>query len=728
VDKRKSVYAYIYKFVLRGRIIITTTAIKRNSIKYYSFYASKFRFLDDEKSAIMQNILNHSSPSFPPRNDEIYTLKEFLDNADSTYKLPIIVNIASLNNYGRNIKDLLSNNTLLLLIDARQLDSILAEYHGSDGRHHSYRHRLTLTSGKMGSKASTKFRSMKKLSKSLASLTTVNQPRFSLDDVPLDDDDDNTYHQRILVKNLNEKRSSSNPLCRVPTQHRSYFEFLNENDQSSTPYHKLSDMIVIEYDDNNPEKRIEKWPRAFFLRSPCPAFTRKVKSQSLHPSSNDGNSNSGVSADSCYGSSSDLSSPKSPIILNDDAQILQPGQILIVLGDYSAMRTRISDKELRQQRSHSPASPSSPHISPTNWFKSKFFSPKKRRQSHTPETHSSETSRHTSIPNKSEIYLKCRTQQDDIVYISIHESGLFSRLNCQTHRSKSNAEYNLDDITGVFQLKDLLSNFRFPMSIRLLNGSISFDNPYSPALINHHETPTKFRLLMPYTEHVVFACPLNITTSKSQKSSFPFMVIPLSINADIEIQPCLNMNDISQTDAFYKLMENCFRLIEQYQTEISLIHFPLQLTNNTIRRKQPLFKKRSQSEWCIESLEEQSKHKFRHSDDQLNNIYHYKDNSSVTSSPLKYRDSIETIQQKLSAENERQQPPLYQRSGGYSKIKNDNQKRSSRDEYTSEDEIYEDVDKIYDYIRSGDITRDVQKIQAKEHVFEGTSSPTMSVS
>jgi phosphorylcholine metabolism protein LicD len=175
-------------------------------------------------------------------------------------------------------------------------------------------------------------------------------------------------------------------------------------------------------------------------------------------------------------------------------------------------------------------------------------------------------------------------------------------------------------------------------------------------------------------------------------------------------------------------MENCFRLIEQYQTEISLIHFPLQLTNNTIRRKQPLFKKRSQSEWCIESLEEQSKHKFRHSDDQLNNIYHYKDNSSVTSSPLKYRDSIETIQQKLSAENERQQPPLYQRSGGYSKIKNDNQKRSSRDEYTSEDEIYEDVDKIYDYIRSGDITRDVQKIQAKEHVFEGTSSPTMSVS
>ncbi len=45
------------------------------------------------------------------------------------------------------------------------------------------------------------------------------------------------------------------------------------------------------------------------------------------------------------------------------------------------------------------------------------------------------------------------------------------------------------------------------------------------------------------------------------------------------------------------------------------------------------------------------------------------------------------------------------------------QKRYSRDEYTSEDEIYQDVDKIYDYIRSGDITDDVQKIQAKERVY-----------
>jgi hypothetical protein len=676
----------------------------------------------------MLDILNQCPPDFPARNDQIYTIKEYLDNDDNSCHLPIIVNVTALNNYGRYVKHLLSKNTILLLIDARQLDSILAEYHRShDGRHHTHRHRLTLAPGKLATRTSTKFRTMKKLSKSLASLTTANQTSSPIDDdICVDGDvDDLTYHQRILVKNLNEKRSSSIPLCRVPIQYRSFFEFLNENDQSSEPSHRLSDMIIVECDPNEPEKRIEKWPPAFYLRSSCPAFTKKTKFQTLSPTSNDGHSSSGISADSCYGSSSDLDSQKNPILLNDDPQMLSAGQMLTVIGDYYAVRTRISDKEIKQ-----PSPPASPRMTPTNWFKSKFFTPKKRRQSYTSDTRSSDSSQHTSIANKSEIYLKCRTQQDDIIYISIQESGLFSPLNYQINRSKTSTEPTRDDITGVFQLKDLLSNFRFPMSVRLLDSSVFFTNPYAPALINDNETPTKFRLLMNYNEHVVFACPLNITTSKSQKSSFPFMIIPLPINADIEIQPCLNMDEISHKDAFHKLMESCYQLIEQYQTEISLIHFPLQFTcNNTTRKKQPLFKKRSQSEGFIESFEDLSKTHFRHSDEHLNDIYHSTNDSIIPSSPLQYRDSIETIRQKLSADNDRQQQqPVLRHSGNYSKIKHDKQKRHSHDQYTSEDEIYEDVDKIYDYIRSGDYTDDVKKIQAKEEVFDGTRSPIIKVS
>jgi hypothetical protein len=145
------------------------------------------------------------------------------------------------------------------------------------------------------------------------------------------------------------------------------------------------------------------------------------------------------------------------------------------------------------------------------------------------------------------------------------------------------------------------------------------------------------------------------------------------------------------------------------------MHFPLQWTSNITRPKQPLYKKRSQSESFVEFFDQAFKHNFRHSDEHLNYDNSYTDNSSSSvPSPLRYRDSIETIKQKLSTDTDR---ATIHRSGHYTKIKTDKQKRYSRDDYTSEDEIYQDVDKIYDYIRSGDITDDVQKIQAKGKVY-----------
>jgi hypothetical protein len=503
----------------------------------------------------------------------------------------------------------------------------------------------------MATKASTKFRNMKKLSKSLASLTTVNQPNNNLnDDDSLDGEDDQTYHQRHLVKNLNEKRSSATPLCRLPMQYRRYFELLDENDKAIDPYHKLTDLIRIEYDEHDRDKRIEKWPHAFFLRSSCSAYTKKETSDILPPPIiNDQNSNSTASSDSCYSSSSDLDSSKNFILLNEEIQTLQAGQILMILGDCLAVHERISQKEVKEQPQ--PPSPSSPYSSTASWFKdkSKLFFSKKRRQSNNTENISNALMYSKIIPKKSESYLKCQTQQGDTVYISLDESGLFSPLNLPTHRIKFNTESTRMDISGIFQLKHLLSNFRFPLSVRHLEGSISFDNLYLPASINRQESPTKLRLLMLYNEQVVFACPLNLPSSKSSKTSSSCMVIPLSIDADIEIQPCINMYDISRTEELHKLMDRCFQLIEHYQNEISLMNFPLQWTGNITRPKQPLYKKRSQSESFVEFFDQAFKHNFRHSDEHLNYDNSYTDNSSSSvPSPLRYRDSIETIKQKLS--------------------------------------------------------------------------------
>ena len=683
----------------------------------------------------MHEPLNNYPVYFPRRHEQLYTLKRFLDSSTATkYQLPIIVNVTSLNHYGRAVKNLLSKNTQLLLIGIYELDSILAEYHpGHDGRHLAHRHRLTHVQGKMATRATSRLRSMRKLSKSLASLTAVNQTNIvnqgdegdDHDDDHDDDDrgdfDERFSHERNLLKTLNEKRSSTIPFCRIPMHYRRYFEVLNENDQAVEPFHNLTDLILPEY----PRKSMEKWPKVFFLRSSCTAYTQKT------PAENDLNSYSVASNDSCYSSSSDLDFQKNVILLNEDFQTLRPGQTLRILGECMASYIPVVEREIKeqqQQQQHtSPVSSPAPSSSSTSsWFRDKsrmLFAKRRRRSQASSDTSlTNEMLPNRSLSKTSEPYLKCQTQSGDIVFIHLHESGLFSPLNFQTSRSKSTSEFARYDISGVYQLKHLLPNFRFPFSVRHLDGSILFENGYSPAAINQKEQATKLRLLTNYTENVVFACPLNLVLSKSCKTALPLLLLPLPVNADIEIQPCSNMSEISKSEEFQKLIENCFHLIEQFRNEISLIHFPLQFTDIHQRRKQALRKQRSQSVTNVGHYDDDDdlKNAFRQSDE---NLHRSNDDStdrsaSSVSSPLRYRASIETVQQKQSIDaggsaNTRRASQSTQKS-------RDRQNRPSQDENVSEDEMYQDVDKIYDYIRSGDITPEVQKIQAREKFYHSS--------
>ncbi|CAF5010506.1 unnamed protein product, partial [Rotaria sp. Silwood1] len=324
------------------------------------------------------------------------------------------------------------------------------------------------------------------------------------------------------------------------------------------------------------------------------------------------------SADSCYGSLSDLDLHKSLLILNDERITLQPGQIITIISQCSAYRSQTYNKELKTEQFESQSS--------TSWFRNKsrfFFLRKKAQPSHSSKNQLTNSTKNIyDISKKSEPYLKCQTEQGDIVYISIHESGLFSPLNSQNYRSTSITESENLDITGVFQLQDLLSNFRFPISVNLLNNSILFDNIYSPASINQNESSplslTKFRLLLPYTENVIFVCPLVIPSSFKSE----IIVIPIPLNSDIEIQRCLNMREILKNKYFHNLIQTCTYTINQFKTKLSYIHFPLVLNTTTkqlLKRKHPLFKKRSQSESHLEYYASNlTKRKYRRSCDVFN--------------------------------------------------------------------------------------------------------------
>ena len=641
---------------------------------------------------------------FPSSDDPSYTLQEFLENkSQHEYHLPTIVKITSLNLPGRSIKNLLGKNIPLLLLDTYQFESILAEYHRSnDGRYQSNRRRLALSPGKFSSKDTAQFRTMKKLSKSLVTLTTTNNPAEETSD----EDYDNA---RAIIRSLNEKRSLSNPLCRVPIDYHGFFELLNENDQAIEPFHQLSDLLMIEYrEENQQQKRIEKWPSAFFLRSTCLAYTKRyIPEERKHSGS----------ADSSYGSLSDLDLQRNRLILNDDKQVLQPGQVIQILNPCFAYSSQTVIKELPVEQFTSQSS--------TSWIRTKsrfFFSRKKTPKINSHQQVTSTRNVSHDISKKPQMYLKCRTEQTDIVYISIHETGLFSPIN--SFHSNFNDTEQLD-ISGVFQLKELLSNFRFPISVRLLKNSISFANIYSPARIDQSDSSfyssTKFRLLLPYTEQVIYACPLIVSSSfKSQ-----ITVIPIPIHSEIEVQRCLNMREICKNKYFHHLIQTCYHLINQYQTEFSYIHFPIVL-NTTPKRKQPLFKKRAQSESHLEYCAWDEKNNNRENSSSKSSRNEQEKASDLLmdrrrSEQIYHRDSFEALKDKFSGQvnvdlNQRQQTT--RRSGYYARLKNDKPKRFSRtQECDSEDENYRELDHIYDYIRSGDVTDDVQRIQAKEQAF-----------
>ena len=593
----------------------------------------------------MHYLLADQTLYFPSATDQSCSLKEFLlERSHRDYQLPTIVRITNVDVHGRSVKNLLVKNTPLLLLDVHQLDSILAEYHRFNGD----RRKRTLKS-----------RSKAKSSKSLVTWTAT------------DLSDDHSEHSRTILRTLDERQPSATPFCRIPMNYHGYFEVLNESDQSIEPYHSLSDLMMMDSSDNPQQMSGEKWPAAFFLRSTCLVYTKRSTSDE-QPSSG--------SADSSYGSLSDLDAHRSVPILDDQTHILHPGQVLVILQCCLACRSEPAAKETVDE----------PHVSPspaTSWLRSKsrFFFPRKKRPTSLP--HEPQTTRDPCKPM--EAFLKCRTEQDDIVYIAVNESGLFSPLDLSSTSS------DLLDVSGVFQLHQLHAHFRFPLSVRLLNHSSSLDQIYSPATNHPHASSlfssTKFRLLAPYTEHVIFACPLVLPSAlKSQ-----LIVLPIPLHINMTIQRCLNMREILRNRPIHDLIQSCFYLVQQYQTEFSFVHFPLvhKASDSNDRResKTPLFKKRSQSESHI--------------------------NYSSSHDPSPPRDRRSTTRR--SHDQLWHQEPI-RRSIHYARLKADKPRQSSQQQQQqqdveSDDENYVEVDSIYDYIRSGVLTDIVQQIQVREH-------------
>ncbi|CAF1374492.1 unnamed protein product, partial [Didymodactylos carnosus] len=572
-------------------------------------------------------------------DDKSYRLQELL----KTEQLPTIVNIASSFNTGRrSIRSIFARDTPSLLIHQEKIDSVLAQCHQT-----KYRHRAKLV-------AATKLRTMKKLSRSAASLVTAHGNDGG-DDSDDDDGDSKQENSKQSLLKLIDENSRHKTLCRIPLNYCGLFELLNESGLAIEPCKYVSELPLTYNTGDNDDKRLEKWPNRFLLRKNCTGYTT-VKLDEDDTTIGDSEKGRQLSSsDSCYGSSSSdmVDSHKTVTLLNHTRK----------KSDTSGYG--IDDEYLDNKRNLNTSSGSTPSSWVRNIAKSRFFLKKSKKSIPVDDTLA--TKRNVveqSSPTPTERYLKCKTEKGHIVYISFTENGLFSPV-------QTSEPNELEDITGVFNLKDLLRNFRLPLPVKAVTKD-EIINYFSDEYHHSNKSSNKLRLLTPYSEHVVWICPLTTNNLMAKNK----IIIPVPLKSDIYFYRCTNMKDVLRSKHYQELINSCFQSLKQHENMISIVNFPLDI--KSIRLRSPLlikhqrYRNRSQSQFAIrESLTttnslETCEHRHCHSYENLNEKHRnahfsyygwssssssaddYLHNTTKMGEPLQYRDSFETIKQKLS--------------------------------------------------------------------------------
>ncbi|CAF1254532.1 unnamed protein product [Didymodactylos carnosus] len=269
-----------------------------------------------------------------------------------------------------------------------------------------------------------------------------------------------------------------------------------------------------------------------------------------------------------------------------------------------------------------------------------------------------------------------------------------------------------------------------------------------------NELSNKLRLLTTYSEHVVWVCPLTTNNLMAKNK----LIIPLPLISDIYFHRCINMKDILKSKYYQEFFIDCFQTIKQYENRISKIDFPLDIESPSLLNNHPRYKKRSQSEFYYEpivisnSLEKSNNH-YSYSSENINNnisnnrlfycasssssssslsVHNYSNEKIKMNDSLQYRDSFEKIKEKLSnSMNYHEQNSQTNNRSYYSRIKldnsinslkyrsrkksipqiDDNFKRSPFIQHKIiEDTNYNDIDQLYDYIRTGIMSNNILQI------------------
>jgi len=138
--------------------------------------------------------------------------------------------------------------------------------------------------------------------------------------------------------------------------------------------------------------------------------------------------------------------------------------------------------------------------------------------------------------------LHCNDTNGCSIYFDFKTTGQFSPIAGPTN------------IPGVHSIESLISQFRLPLTVRIVSGKI-------PRIASDNDRPGVFRLIESQKDNTALFLP----TRSHQK------LIPVSIRTNIQLIQAANMIDISQHEYYRRLLSLCNKKVDKYFRTIQVL-------------------------------------------------------------------------------------------------------------------------------------------------------------
>lgn len=139
-------------------------------------------------------------------------------------------------------------------------------------------------------------------------------------------------------------------------------------------------------------------------------------------------------------------------------------------------------------------------------------------------------------------FLKCTDSRNNTLFLSYDQNGLFTPI------------AGPKDVTGVFMIKDILSRFRMPLTVKLVQGV--WPN------VEKNRFTGMIRFDWAYTDETAFICP----TDKGN-----VRITPVPSEIPLRLVTAKNMADISMSVPYQDIMLKCNKMVANYYNTIHLI-------------------------------------------------------------------------------------------------------------------------------------------------------------